>query len=457
MTGIELGERPSVLLVAPTHDELLAVEGRALPAPSPGLGRLSALLLRAGVQCVVLDELVMRLLRDTGQADTWAGAVRAVLAAHPTIRLVGLSVLTPFREAAGRLSRGLRRLRPDLAIAWGGPHVTAVGEALAPRLEDACDILAPGPAGRQLVRLLVRAASEGRRATGGLRLLPPADEAPEPVVEDYAPQARLAGGRLPRVAVRTAQGCPHGTCTFCSVRWLEGCYRVEPPSLVRDRIASACRVAEALEFYDQDFFHELPRLADGLADGLLGGVGSCYAHGRPESLEPAHLELLGSTGVPWRLFLGLETLSDRLRPTLGKPALGAAGRAALRRHLEDARARGLQPGLFLVFGIPGEREADRAELEEFLAGAPADLCGNVLKVFPGTPLACQMEREGRLDPALWLDEDGPPTVTAVQGEELDVALGFWRSLQRRFPALQAHNHVDRSLLGILDPPGEERA
>ena len=46
---------------------------------------------------------------------------------------MGFSVLTNFRREAAALSRRVRALRPEVAIVWGGPHVTALGERLVAR------------------------------------------------------------------------------------------------------------------------------------------------------------------------------------------------------------------------------------------------------------------------------------------------------------------------------------
>jgi len=104
--------------------------------------------------------------------------------------------------------------------------------------------------------------------------------------------------------------------------------------------------------------------------------------------------------------------------------------------------------------VPGEQEEDYKITEGYLHRLEnVDLHIGLMKVFPGTILERQLIKKGNLDPELWLDENGPQVVSAVNGDAFVKASEQWQHLLDAFPSSREHNKIDQELfhLNFFEP------
>ncbi|HVE11857.1 MAG TPA: coproporphyrinogen-III oxidase family protein, partial [Elusimicrobiota bacterium] len=103
--------------------------------------------------------------------------------------------------------------------------------------------------------------------------------------------------------------------------------------------------------------------------GSVAALREATVEGNPESLGDDKLDALRAGGVG-RLSLGLQASQDRLLKSLGR----RHSFADFARVYRNARARGFDVSVDLMFGLPGQSRADaRASLDEVLALEPEHL------------------------------------------------------------------------------------
>lgn len=115
----------------------------------------------------------------------------------------------------------------------------------------------------------------------------------------------------------------------------------------------------------------------------LAGDAEITLEANPGTVTPARLAAYRRAGVD-RLSLGVQSFdADQLR-RLGRIHTPAEAEAAF----DDARAAGFANiGLDLIYGLPGQTEADwRRDLDRAVAMEPEHLSGYLLTWTPGTPL-----------------------------------------------------------------------
>ena len=170
----------------------------------------------------------------------------------PAVCCAGISAMTgPVLRDALHCSRLIREMRPDVAVVWGGWHVTMAPESV---LRESCvDFIIQGE-GEAAFAQLVDAIAEGKpgpleipgvgcRIEGKNHLCPPAppldmDTLP-PIPLDIAPDIEPyivhnwvpGGGRC--LPWETSRGCPCG-CAFCEISAYFGavCHAKTPERLV---------------------------------------------------------------------------------------------------------------------------------------------------------------------------------------------------------------------------------
>jgi B12-binding domain/radical SAM domain protein len=349
------------------------------------------------------------------EADLQA-RVPALLRQHGRA-IVAFSLLSRFAPRAAPLVAALRSgARPGtLLFVAGGPHA---GGDPGGTLALGFDVAVTGE-GEESFRDLVRAWGEGSPLDGvaGLALPGPGGRARltgrrAPADLDRFPSFAAAHHKLGPIEI--SRGCPFG-CPFCQTSYHlgRGMRHRSAASVARHVALLAANGVRDVRFITPNAF----------------GWGTAGA-GRP---DPARLEVLLAAARealprPGRIFFGI--FPSEVRPEFvtaetvalvrryaanttivigaqsGSPEqLEALGRGHTVEHVRHAVGHvaraGLVPYIDLIFGLPGEREADRRlsiALARELAGAGAVIHVHPFMPLPGTPWAGEPARP--LDPAV---------------------------------------------------------
>ena len=326
-----------------------------------------------------------------------------VAALHASIEEDGVDVLGvtvmpgPQLSHAVPLCRDLAERFPDLTIVWGGyfptqhydvclrasyvdyvvrGHGELVFRGLLDRLgngEDPTDL--PGLAYR----------SSGEPVSNPMAQIPSPDTLPDfpyhrVAMERYARRTFMGRRTLPH---HSSYGCPFH-CNFCAVvnmvggRWLA--QSAERTAATARRLVRGWG-ADAVEFYDNNFFTQEARTAE-FAERILDlGIG-WWGEARIDTLmkyDDRSWRLMRDSGLRM-VFLGAESGSDETLENMNK-----GGKASTERTLEIAarmREYGIVPEMSFVLGNPPDPEADVRMTLEFIR--------EVKRVNPATEIVLYM-------------------------------------------------------------------
>ncbi|MBL0276221.1 MAG: TIGR04013 family B12-binding domain/radical SAM domain-containing protein [Anaeromyxobacter sp.] len=291
---------------------------------------------------------------------------------------------------------------PGLLHLAGGPHPSADPEGT---LRAGFDLVARGEGERTLPELLVAlAAGRDPRRTPGLAWLEEGalrhSGRAAPVDLDAVPPFASRAGRLGPVEL--TRGCIWG-CRFCHTPFLfKARWRHRSLPAVRHAIAELARreardvrflTPSALSYGAAGEAPDLEAVEALLATTreAIGPAGRVFFGTFPSELRPEHvsaraLALITRYCDNRAVILGGQSGSDRLLEAMGR----GHDAAAVERAARLALAAGLAPAVDLVFGLPGEEEADRAATRALalrLAEAGATIHAHAFMPLPGTPWA----------------------------------------------------------------------
>jgi B12-binding domain/radical SAM domain protein len=344
--------------------------------------------------------------RTAGLPAEWADGLPAAIEAARRHRaqgrrvLVGWSFLTASAGAVADELATFRAALPDPGVLHlaGGAHPSAAPEAA---LRLGFDLVARGEGEGTLPALLHALATGGdARVVPGLAWLEAGalrTSGPAPLVDlDAVPP--WARGRLGPLEV--TRGCAWA-CRLCHTPFL---------FKARWRHRSLAAVAEALEALRAREARDLRFLTpSALSYGAAGEEASLDAveallataragmgaRGRvffgtfPSELRPEHVTPRALAAIARfcdnrRVIVGGQSGSDRLLEAMGR----GHDAAAVERAARTCREAGFEVSVDLVFGLPGEEEADRAAtraLARRLADLGARVHAHAFMPLPGTP------------------------------------------------------------------------
>lgn len=378
---------------------LVQPPGWANQNPPLGLAQLKSYLTGQGLRARAFDlNIILYNLRGSSYADTWAPAngynswespsfmegmfayyadellasVQSILAHNP--RAVGFSTHCSSLLAARLLAAKFRQVAPEVKLVFGGPQVAlytrAWRELLREGLADAV-ILGEGEASltewlsaktdeRRPIAGVAQREENGEPAAGPPRaLISPLDSLPFPDFADFDLDLYAGHNVLPTYFSR---GCINHCC-YCTENQFFPKFRCRTGARVFAEVRHQLGLHPRTQYFrmhdsvSNGNMRELEAFCDLLiASGLRVGFDLENAVMRREMDDRLHRKLrrAGCTLIGY----GLETPSKPLLRRIGKNACLDADFVAV---VESGAKAGITVGLNMMFGLPGETEADFQE------------------------------------------------------------------------------------------------
>lgn len=359
-----------------------------------GLGTLQAMLKSRGLPC--------RLANLSGK---FRKEVLAYLRAqNPAV--VGVSMFTFNRKRSAELLTWAREACPGAVLLAGGPHPTHLAQEV---FEDcpALDAIVTGEGETALLGILERLkaapGSDLWRRTPGL-ILREGPTLPQPPLEDLdtigLAVEHLEADFLDDIGqlayLSTSRGCP-ATCNFCNTPEFWGAsirFRGAESVLREMRLLRERHGLTYFSFRDDTFTANRARVLELMAGIQASGLHPLWnCQSRVNLVDEDRLVAMKRAGCEFMQF-GVEHGSERVLALLDK---GTNLRHA-RRALELVRKVGMNLGIYLITGIPGETWADVEESAAFIRDTkPSDCQISPLALYPGTRMFDQARAEGRVD------------------------------------------------------------
>ena len=322
---------------------------------------------------------------------------------------IGITATTPQLPAVMRIAATIRRLRPDLKLILGGPHVTLVysakklehkrgisdgrGHRSAAQLEAAFDVLCSGDGELAIFEALKDDAPkvvDGDDPRGGLFLTDQLfTDGPLParhLVDLKSYRYSIEGNRATSLIAQL--GCPFG-CGFCGGR------NSKSLRVIRNRsVASILHEVEHLHahygytgfmFYDDELnvSKSFVELMNGLCDlqSRLGTEFRLRGFVKAELFTQTQAEAMVRAGFRW-LLCGFEAANERILCNIDKRATLADND----RCVELAKTAGLKVKALMSCGHPGESEKTIADIRNWLIRREVDdFDCTIITTYPGTP------------------------------------------------------------------------
>ena len=358
-----------------------------------GLGYLQAMLKSRAFPCRVAN------LSGKGRKEVLA----YFKAQNPAV--VGISMFTFNRKRSYELLTWAREACPGAVLLAGGPHPTHLAEEV---FEDcpALDAIVQGEGETPLLglaeRLKTAPGSDLWKRTPGL-ILRDGPTLPQEPMENLdtigIPAEHLEADFLNDVGqlayLSTSRGCP-ATCNFCNTPefWGTSIRFRSADSVLREM--HQLRTVHGLTYFsfrDDTFTANRDRvlkLMSGIQSSGLHPLWNCQS--RVNLVDEDRLVAMKRAGCEFMQF-GVEHGSERVLALLDK---GTDLRHA-RRALDLVRKVGMNVGIYLITGIPGETWADVEETATFIRDTrPSDCQISPLALYPGTRMFDQYRAEGRI-------------------------------------------------------------
>lgn len=401
-----------VLLVAPGEfrqhaDEFFSLYSslkRLRVLPSLGLCSLTAVLRRDGCEVRQIDAYAEDL--------TESAFMDRVNDYGPDV--VGITSTTPFFDMAARACRAVKKVRADLPVILGGPHVTVMKrDALA---LDTVDYGVMGEGERVLPDLL-RSIGRGEEPSHvpnvlykrgediimtervqdsfDLDSLPMPDRSDLPL-DRYYDSLSLHKRAM---SLMTTRGCPY-RCLFCEEDVRGGRYRERSVPKVLEEIRHIVNDLGFKEIlmYDDTFTvnrRRVVEICEGLLEENLKVAWDCRT--RVDRVDPDLLALMRRAGCH-RISFGVESASNRVRDILRKGITDEQIRSAFRW----SRQAGIRTIAYFMIGTPGETRAEILQTVDYARRIGPDIAHFCITApYPGTDLYRLGVAEGYVPADYW--------------------------------------------------------
>ncbi len=337
--------------------------------------------------------------------------------------IIGFSVTNPNRWNAIECAIAAQQLPCDPVIVFGGPAATFMAQYFL-TLCPAIDYIVTGE-GEITFLELVKAVSQGRKQdiknikglvfrqdknniteTGRRRPADSLDSFAHP--SDYFVYNHLAMSR----------GCP-GKCTFCGSPefWKDSRVRSHSPSWFADEIQALARKGVSHFYISDDTFtmdrQKTMQLCRLIIEKKLRITWNAIS--RVDCIDEDILFHMRRAGCI-QLSFGVESGSEKIRKTLGKPVNQETIISAFRL----TASYGILPRAYFIYGSPGETsETIQNSVELLKKIKPLAAIFYMLVIFPGTFLYRKALKQGLVSPEIWNDK-----IEDIPWFELDENLDF---------------------------------
>lgn len=372
--------------------------------PPLGLASIAAYLDRDGFNSTILDcyaypdadSRLQELLRDQRPA------------------LLGISCTTASFHDAVRLTRMAKAELPEIRVAFGGAHVSALKERVL-EFSELIDFAVIGEGEQTLLELarlegtdaegvggVVWRADDGTIVDSGYRSdVLVLDELPFPAYEKLAgyPDAYKLPifnyPTAPNSSCISSRGCPY-SCSYCdrsvfrrTFRYNSADYLYRHLAYLKERFG-----IRHINFYDDQFtFHRgrVEEFCRMLIDKPLGMTFNCAV--RAEHVDRELLQLMKQAGC-WMVSLGIESGDEQLLAQHRQNA----NLDLLADTIRTIKECGIRTKGLLMMGLPGESEASIRRSMDYVYSLPIDDF-NLAKFtpFPGSPIYEKIHELGSFD------------------------------------------------------------
>jgi radical SAM superfamily enzyme YgiQ (UPF0313 family) len=373
---------------------------------------------------------------------------------------LGISVLTgPMIRGAIEVAKAAKRLRPKLPVIFGGWHPTLLpGQTLA---ESYVDYVVRRQGEATLVGLAgALSAGQGGEYIAGLswkrggqqehnpdRPTQTLDELPMPAYDmvDFDAYGQICGER--KLAYATSVGCPYA-CNYCTdmVFYKRKFNALSAERVVEEMTSLAARYrVDEIALLDSNFPVDLRR-AIAIAKGIFeSGVRFRWTFQASTDflcrMSDDEVLLLRKSGVTHMGF-GTESTSESVLKLMNKRHQRMN---EVQETARKANLAGIRVTFNLIFGYPGETEADRQETLRVMAELAREFPNvsfspNIFTPYPGIPIWPQLREMGVREPQSlreWADLPlGANVLPWLQGRDLT-------RLQRMLAYFLLNSHLGR--------------
>lgn len=374
--------------------------------PPIGVASLAGYLRANGVETAVIDAYKDGLSPDE--------TIKRFLKCNAEI--IGLSVSTPGAPIACRISREIKKIKPETIVIFGGVHPTLMPKETMD--EESIDFVVRGEGEITLLELLKEIGGGGKnleaikgisyRKNGGYRenisrpTIENLDALPFPAwdlfdLKSYTPPPHWDLGR-PFVSIPLLRGCPH-RCSFCCL-----------PLGKFPRFLSPSKAAEQIEWLVKNFGIKTVMISPLFPGGKLGaefcqkliekGLNkkiSWLCEFRVDYADLELLKLMKRAGCK-RLAFGIESGNQKILDNIKKGITLKQAENAVRL----AKKIGIEIIAYFIIGLPGETKETARQTIDFAKKLNPDYVKfNLAVPYPGTELYDEAVKKGLLKSRDW--------------------------------------------------------
>ena len=369
-----------VLLVRPPRRDR---NDAGLSVPPLGLAYIAAVVREAGHSIEILDAYATNM--------SWGAFAQHIAQQRPDV--LGLSAMTPVADVA---ARAVNLARPHVGrIVIGGPHPTAVGDAIFEEMPG-LDAAVVGEGESVILPLLDWwEAGSPQTPPPGVRVRGAPFVAASP--PDPSALPRPARDLLPNHAYRylfatrrgfhtmiSSRGCPF-RCSFCDKSVGGSRWRARPAQDVVDEMREIHERfgVNFINFYDDNFTLKRDRvmaICEAILDSGIDVEWKC--EGRVDSVDPEMLALMRRAGCRVVAY-GVESANPETLALLRKDITVQQAETAF----AATREAGLRSLAYMILGAPGEDRRAVEQSIQFCQNIGADYVQfSTLSAMVGTPL-----------------------------------------------------------------------
>lgn len=371
------------------------------------------LLSHATLAAVARQENMTVDILDLGMIRKWENALEEKVRSFKP-DMICMSVTTPLFNEVANISFMLRKLTgPEVVLAVGGPHATALPEETL--RESAFDLLVAGE-GEEPFRRILQGDSpetipgvyvkegEDIRYTEGYSYVKNLDDIPFPAFDLYDMKSykcpRILNRVSPMTNYMTSRGCVF-KCSFCNKNIFGNRIRYKSPEKVVEELSFMLNSGiREIRFIDDMFTTDMNRaksICEMIIRRNLKFPWTLSAGIRVDRVDLEFLKLAKRAGL-YQVAFGFESGDQASLDSIDKGIRVEQGIEAM----ELVRQSGLESVGFFMLGLPADTEESIHKtfaLAKKLSPTYAKV--TVVVPFPGTRLFNQYEEQGRIKSRNW--------------------------------------------------------